>query len=208
MTQDPMPQPGKPHPAALVPQTRLSDNGAGVGGLVLSVLGVASWGVLSPLGLLVSLIGLRKQPKTLAIAGTALGAAGTLYLVIFGWSQFTGMLGIGRPQETAEDIVARTETVMKAQSLIEQLYVRDGVLPDNDLGNAAIVGNKVEYRGEIPIYGVLSGLTYRLTMPGADKKWGTIDDRAHEFKVSRAMTQPATQEAATQTATQPDGAAQ
>jgi hypothetical protein len=203
-----MPQPGKPHPAALVPQTRLSDNGPGVAGLVLSVLGVVSWGVLSPLGLLVSLIGLRRQPRTLAIAGAALGAVGTLYLALFGWSQFTGMLGIGQPQESAQDIVARTETIMKAQGLIEQLYVRDGVLPDNELGNAAIISNKVEYRGEIPVYGVVSSLTYRLTMPGVDKKWGTIDDRAHEFKVSRAMTQPATQEAATPMATQPDAAAQ
>src|SRR5688572_491741 len=132
MTQDPTPQPGKPHPAALAPQTRLSDNGPGVAGLALSVLGVASWGVLAPLGLVVSLIGLRRQPRTLAIAGAALGAAGTLYLALFGWSQFTGMLGIGQPQESAQDIVARTETIMKAQGLIEQLYVRDGVLPDNE----------------------------------------------------------------------------
>lgn len=56
-------------------------NGLGIAGFILSILGLVSCGLLAPFGLILSLFGLRKQPKGLAIAGTVIGA-----VAVCGWS--------------------------------------------------------------------------------------------------------------------------
>lgn len=64
-------------------------NGMGVAGFVVSLVGfVLTCGLLCPIGLIFSLIGLGRQPKGFAIAGTIIGALGSLMLVavaVFGW---------------------------------------------------------------------------------------------------------------------------
>lgn len=57
-------------------------NGLGVAGFVISLLGFLSCGVISPLGLILSLAGLSKEPRGLAIAGTIIGGIGSLWLFV------------------------------------------------------------------------------------------------------------------------------
>ena len=58
-------------------------NGLGVAGFVLSLLGfLGTCGLLSPIGLILSLIALRKQPRGLAIAGVIIGAVGSLWFLV------------------------------------------------------------------------------------------------------------------------------
>jgi hypothetical protein len=51
-------------------------------GFILSIAGLLSCGLFSPLALIVSFIGLFKAPRGFAIGGTALGATGSLGLVM------------------------------------------------------------------------------------------------------------------------------
>ena len=53
-------------------------NGLGVAGLVVSILGVLTLGLLSVFGLALSLIALRREPRTAATIGAILGGVGLL----------------------------------------------------------------------------------------------------------------------------------
>lgn len=63
-----------------------SSNGMGIAGFVVSLLGLLGgcFGgfLLSPLGLIFSIIGMRRPPKGLAIAGLVMGIIGSLWLAI------------------------------------------------------------------------------------------------------------------------------
>ena len=69
-------------------------NGLGTAGFIVSLIGFLTCGFISPLGLLFSIIGLFKNPKGLAIAGTVLGLIGSLWLFIGGFAILLGILGM------------------------------------------------------------------------------------------------------------------
>lgn len=53
-----------------------ASNGLGIAGFICALLGVCSGGVLSPIGLILSLVALKDQPRGFAIAGTVVGLIG------------------------------------------------------------------------------------------------------------------------------------
>lgn len=57
-------------------------NSMGLAGFIVSLVGWVSCGLLCPIGLLLSLIGLRKDPRGFAVAGVILGALGTVWAVV------------------------------------------------------------------------------------------------------------------------------
>lgn len=73
-------------------------NSLGIAGFICSLLGLLTAGVLSPVGLILSLIALGRQPRGFAIAGVVLGLLGTcggvIVLVIFG-AALLALIGIG-----------------------------------------------------------------------------------------------------------------
>ena len=83
--------------SAVPPQVR-ETNGLGIAGFVISLVGVAgTGGLLCPVGLIVSLIALGKQPRGFAVAGIVLGALGTCgglaMFLLFG-AAILAMLGL------------------------------------------------------------------------------------------------------------------
>src|SRR3954447_25698103 len=69
----PAPQPGQPAPVNYTVVNAPPTNGLGLAGSITSLVGIVTCGVLSPVGLLLSLIGLLKSPRGFAVAGTVLG---------------------------------------------------------------------------------------------------------------------------------------
>ena len=66
-------------------------NGLGIAGFICSLVGLfLCGGIICPVGLILSAMGLRKEPKGLAIAGLIIGLIGTLLLVtiLFIWGVF------------------------------------------------------------------------------------------------------------------------
>lgn len=57
-------------------------NSMGLAGFIISLVGWVSCGVLCPIGLVLSLIGLRKQPRGFAVAGVILGGLGCIWGII------------------------------------------------------------------------------------------------------------------------------
>ena len=58
-------------------------NGYGLAALIIAVMGIFCAGLVSPIGLVMSLVGLRFRPRGLAIMATIISALGTVYLIIW-----------------------------------------------------------------------------------------------------------------------------
>lgn len=87
-----------------------SGNRTGVVGLILSVAGVCLCGLwlLTLPGLIISLVGLRKEPRTTAIVGTVFGAIGIVEFLILGPLLLGLMLpALSKARESARDTVTR-----------------------------------------------------------------------------------------------------
>ena len=75
-------------------------NSLGISGFVVSLAGVVvTFGFLCPIGLILSLIALRKEPRGFAVAGTIIGLlgsalAGTIVMMAVGWIN-SGLTGSG-----------------------------------------------------------------------------------------------------------------
>lgn len=59
-----------------------TNNAIGLAGFITSIVGIVSCGVLSPIGLILSFIGLFKRPRGFAVAGTIIGFIGSLGIII------------------------------------------------------------------------------------------------------------------------------
>ncbi|MGH7131311.1 MAG: hypothetical protein ACREJO_05135 [Phycisphaerales bacterium] len=108
MSQSPSPS----RPVNVVIQQPPRSNGFGITGFILSLVallgGVCFGTLLSPLSLLLSIIGLRREPRGLAIAGTILSIIGIIWLavwiIIFGSIAMIGLQGVGALQDVFKDI--------------------------------------------------------------------------------------------------------
>ena len=81
-----------------------SSNGLGIAGFVLSLLGLVSCGLLAPVGVVLSLFALRREPRGFAVAGLVIGLVAlcgwTIPIAIFGFAFFGLILtfvGLGSP---------------------------------------------------------------------------------------------------------------
>lgn len=61
---------------------RTESNPLGVAGFVISIVGLCVGGLLSPVGLVLSLVALGKQPRGFAVAGVVIGAIGSCGIII------------------------------------------------------------------------------------------------------------------------------
>lgn len=101
-------------------------NGLGLAGFICSLVGFCTGGLLSPIGLILSLIALGKQPRGFAIAGViigALGSCGIIIAVIFFPVALVGLLGaLGVASMMGPDFEVRmdTEVIRTAVADIQQ----------------------------------------------------------------------------------------
>lgn len=139
-----------------------------------NVLGVVGFGLsfcLSPLGLLVSLVALTKQPRGFAVAGTAIGVLGTL---VWGCAGFV-YVKFGDAFVKTYEVMAEYEQMKAAVAVHASSH--DGALPE-DLAGVGLRpealkdpwGNDYKYeRTE-------DGKSWTLTVASFDGQFGTADD--------------------------------
>lgn len=158
-------------------------NPVGLAGFIVSLVSlVACGGLLSPVGLILSLVGCFRQPRGLAIAGLVLGIIGSgafiLGIVAFGVALVAGAIALifgasflGQTLETSFD----ANEVRKAIVAYERA---EGRLPD-ELGDMASLDEgaahdfwDTPYRMEIDE----SSRQFTLVSLGEDKTLGTGDD--------------------------------
>jgi hypothetical protein len=150
--------PPPPAPPPLQSQT----NGLGIAGFVISLVGIFTC-VLCPVGLILSLVALKRQPRGLAIAGAVIGAVGTLALGAI-------IIGLLANPGYVETLVA----IGEGHTVIEKHRTESGSLPGNEDGNRLIEhledgwGNPLSYE--------LDGERYVVRSAGPDGEFGTSDD--------------------------------
>ncbi len=168
--------PQAPHATVMIP-TQGPSNPAGFWGFVLSLLGLIACGLPSPIGLVVSAIGLRKQPKLLAVVGVVLGLIGTLgwgvtgLLVYRGASKAMTMVGEGLTagMELNSDAVAIRDACLKFRA---ERGVMPGSLESMDVADSARTDPwGTRYRFELT-----SGNGFVLISDGPDRMSDTSDD--------------------------------
>lgn len=157
-------------------------NKAGVFGLVLSIIGVCLCGfwLLTIPGLILSLIGLRKEPRTAAITGSVLGGLGILEFLILGPLLLGAFLpAVARAREYAA-IGATTEQIKFIQYAAEEYKTEKGTYPTSfaALEKDSFIGpdrTKDKWDTEFKFEG--GGDTRPIiTSAGRDKEFGTDDD--------------------------------
>lgn len=162
-------------------------NTPGLVGFILSLLGLVSCGLLAPIGLIVSLFGLGKEPKGFAIAGVVLGAVGScggilswiLFLpVMLGVLAAIGMGGVFFAMAGGQ-IEAQIEMDMIDQAIVAYEEER-GALPLSlddiapDLPSSEFL---TDHWGNRYVYTINEdGQTYTLQSKGPDGQLGTADD--------------------------------
>lgn len=156
-----------------VPQT----NSAGFWGFILSLLGVTCCvgTCISPIGMIVSLIGLGRQPRGFAIAGTVLGVIGTFGGVVFWSSGGAALSRVARNIGLME--LPTIVTMWEAEKLVLEAYDENGSLPAT-LDDAASFGIAYSDQwGNDLVYRVNEdGDGFQFHSAGADGAWGTGDE--------------------------------
>jgi hypothetical protein len=148
------------------PPLRTQTNGLGIGGFVVSLVGILTCGVISPIALILSLVALRRQPRGFAIAGSVIGGIGTLMIA-----------GIAVAWVTVPDLrnVFETSIAMaEAHTIIEANRGEGDALPSEDEGNELLEdledgwGNPLQYE--------VDGERFVVRSAGPDGEFGTEDD--------------------------------
>lgn len=167
----------------LMPPPRAESNGLGLAGFICSLVGLCSGGVLSPIGLILSLVALKDRPRGFAIAGVVLGALGscgillTVILFFVAPIALLGAIGAAGAAGIFPQLDARWEM---AQINSEVIAYRDrtGALPLK-LDDLHI--NKTDLEsdpwGHPYVYTLgPNGMTYEIMSLGPDGQQGTPDD--------------------------------
>jgi len=142
----------------------------GIAGFVASLVGILTCGLASPIGLILSLIGLGKEPKGLAIAGTVIGGAGSLLFLVMGLSFLAG-IAVGLLEEV--DPPDEAWLGFAAQAIVVRAGLT-GELPSVDEGHELIAefedswGNALRYEP--------SGDDFTIRSAGPDGLFDTSDD--------------------------------
>lgn len=167
-----------------------SENGLGIAGFICSLIGVVSCGLLSPVGLILSIVAVFREPRGFAIAGLVLGLIGSFWALIMtlvvasiGFAVIAAIFATGfslKPLEAWVDGVQITEAVVvhmrehgdAPRALAELTGLSSDTLTD-PWGNS--------YRFEISE----DGASFRLISDGPDGVPDTDDDLELEFPLKR-----------------------
>lgn len=149
-------------------------NYLGTTGLVFSLLGLVTCGVLSPIGLLLSVIGLTGKRRGGAIAGVVLALLGLAIpatLLFSEWKEH-------RDDERERVVQQARATLESARVKIDERRAEEKALPDGVAGNRLLLkeGFRDPWNGEIRYELHDDERSYSLRSSGPDAKFDTCDD--------------------------------
>lgn len=159
-------------------------NGLGIAGFIVSVTGLLlTFGLICPLGILLSFFALFKKPRGLAVAGLLIGILGTALPLLAGFA-------IVKSHEVTEQRIQaqdKTEMVLeKSLAEIERFRHEHQRVPAGIEGNKMVIKHKDGWDRELR-YEVYPR-KFIVRSAGPDGEFETADDRTRERTVSRAET--------------------
>ena len=153
------------------------DNVIGLTGFIVSLVGLFLCGVPSVIGLIVSAIGLKKEPRGLAIAGVIIGIIGMVQLVgvcVIGY-QWTQMARQGYAQISTQVNSMLTEVQLEqAASEIGSVWQEQQQLPTQEEGDEILIGKTDRMNN--PLVYETDGTSFSVRAAGADGILDTQDD--------------------------------
>lgn len=156
-------------------------NGLGVAGFILSLVGLISCGILSPIGLVLSLVALFKQPRGLAIAGVIIGVIGSvcglLSLILGFFSMVLGAVGIGAGVAAAAPYIETEVRMAHVAEVVASHKSADGTVP-SDLSTLTELGaeDRADHWGHTFRVVVTGPGKFEVVSDGPDGIAGTGDD--------------------------------
>ena len=182
-------QPGQPQTYYYQPQPT---NALGIAGFVVALSGlVVTFGLISPIGLVLSLIALTKSPRGYAIAGSIIGVLGsilgTLTVLVMAGVIATGLFDSSYYYGNSQT----SYTIDDASDEID-IHFRDNndTLPDGPTGNQLIASYQDEWSYNLyyePTAG--SATDYTITSMGPDGVMQTADDIVQYYTAVTATAQ-------------------
>jgi hypothetical protein len=155
------------------PRVRRRSGFLGVLGTVFSVFGIFTLGLLSPVGLGFSLLGMLRGQRGAATFGAFLGALGTGFLALWGWGVVAGITAVDVAVKSEETAAAMQTAVDK----IEAYTVENGRAPEGIEGNMLLIEADLnDAWGESLRYDALEKNAFAIRSAGPDKKFDTADD--------------------------------
>ncbi len=171
-------------------------NGLGLAGFIVSLVGLLSCGLLSPIGLIMSFVALFKRPRGFALAGLVLGLVGSAWVIIaivFGLFAVV-LAGVGIKAAAVMMEADRAQAQLHKVHDAIVAYERDaGRLPSTlDLLPGVLPGDLADPWGTTIRYQPGEGASFTLTSDGPDRKGGTPDDIAFDasWTARPAMPRP------------------
>jgi len=167
---------------ATAPRVIAEKNTLGIIGLTVSVVGLFTFGILSPLGLAASIAGVLKRPRGAAIAGIILGLIGTTLLLAYTLPRYmppaVRRVGIGATARETVGSRADNDTFILLSGVADQLDARrtdNGDAPSLADGQAATAGRQDSWITVIQ-YNRIDDETFEVRSAGPDQMFRTDDD--------------------------------
>ena len=153
-------------------------NGLAAAGFRMSIIGLLSLGFLSPLALLLCMLGLIRSPRGWALSGTLLSLVGVGLMA-------TVITGIAHHQESHSGYkFHRTAKAMKQLSdeIKEQVVANDGKLIEDVKGSRMALEYKDAWGNELR-YEPVDKAGYAIRSVGPDGRYASFDDIVKSYKV-------------------------
>jgi len=155
-------------------------NALGIAGFVLSILGVLTFGLLSPIGLLFSLLGMVRSPRGFAATGTLLGLLGTSFWALLIYAVVHADHSRVMQAELTRGRQATVQQIDEVNKQINEFIMQNGgELPDEIEGNRLAVQNQDAWGQELQYQPTKQG--FIILSAGPDKKFQTRDDVSKGF---------------------------
>lgn len=161
-------QPMHPHQ-----QPPKQENGVGLTGFIVSLVGLFLCGIPSLIGLIISAFGLKKEPRGLAIAGVILGLVGLVELGLVAVSTYQA---VRVTQQSFNQIRAQLAEIPmeEAASDIGSKWQEQGRIPTQEEGDEMLVG-KNDMMNNSLVYET-DGESFSIRSAGMDGVLETEDD--------------------------------
>ncbi len=151
-------------------------NGMGLAGFIVSIVGVFTGGCLTPIGLILSIVGLFKEPRGFAIAGLIVSL-----IALFGWVLAFLFLGVG-VFAVVLGAVGLSAWLGQAQAefqtieaALQERYAEVGAYP-GDLDGLGLAPEVLRNGDDVPYQYTALATGFELRDVGGDGQAGTADD--------------------------------
>ena len=153
-----------------------ASNSMGTAGFIVSLLGIVTVGILFPIGMILSFLGLFKRPRGLAIAGFIIGLVGTLVIAVILAIFFTVGFAVFN---FAKPLVVTEKAMGVARADIADVTT-GGIMPDDFVGQSRINSVKDGWGHTLRYHRTSSG-SYELRSAGHDGVFDTGDDDVNYY---------------------------